>query len=241
MVHHAGDVELDALRTSRMDRALGRGRSARPRHAGCVGVVSPVSTEGFINRSIAACFIGSLLLIGCATHTRTATPVALNITSDTANDRFVSEVRKITLQAIAAQVPNAPPLTIAIKLDVVTQALVAPAISSSQQANPQRSVPTLSSDPMSEGAPPTVPTNGSVFTTNTRDEIVDYRVSYTIKDASGRVLESNQLTLDRGRLINMATGSPATGLYMKDPFSVRAEIVSNTAGFLASRVKTLSQ
>jgi len=194
-----------------------------------------------MNRSIAACFIGSLLLLGCATHTRTATPVTLNVTSDTANDRFVREVRNTTLQAIAAQVPNAPPLTIAVKLDVASQTLIAPGMVSSPQTNPQHSVPTLSPDPMSEGAPPTVPTNSPVFTTNTTDEIVDYRVSYTISDASGRVLESNQLALDRGRLINAATGSPATGLYMKDPFSVRADIASNTAGFLASRVRVLSQ
>jgi len=193
-----------------------------------------------MNRGIAVCLIGSLLLLGCATHSRTATPVTLNVTSDTANDRFISEVRNTTRQVIAAQVPNASPMTIALKLDVATQRIVAPGMASSQ-SNPQHSVPTLSPDPMSEAAPPTVPDNRSVFTTNTTDEIVDYRVSYTITDATGRVLESNQLTLDRGRLINMATGSPATGLYMKDPFSVRADIVSNTAGFLASRVKALGQ
>jgi hypothetical protein len=194
-----------------------------------------------MNRTIAACFISSLLLFaGCATHTRTATPVVLNITSDTASSRFVSEIRKTTLQTIAAQVPNARPLTIAAKLDVATQTHDEPVIGS-MQSNQQRPVPTLSPDRLNEPAPPTVPVNTSPFSSISTEDITDYRVSYTISDASGRVIESNQLTLENGRLVNKATGAPATGLYMKDPFAVRAEIASNTAAFLASRVKTISQ
>jgi hypothetical protein len=195
-----------------------------------------------MNRIIALSFLGSLLLAGgCATNTSTATPVVLNITSGTASRGFISEVRKTTLKAIAAQVPNARSLTIAVKLDVGTQTHAVPGMASSQPANPQHSVPTLSSDPMSEGAPPTVPDNSSVFSTVTSEEITDYHVSYTISDAAGRVLESNELTLDHGRLINMATGAPATGVYMQDPSSLRAGIASNTAGFLASRVKAVSR
>jgi hypothetical protein len=194
-----------------------------------------------MNRSIAACFIGSLLLVGCATHTRTATPVTLNVTSDTANDQFVKEVRETTLDAIAAQVPDARPLTLKVDVEVAAQSQQTQGMSSWQAPpNQQRQVPVLSPDPMSEAAPPTVPVNSTPFHTLRADAITDYRVSYTISDAEGHVVESDQLKLDRGRLVNAASGKPATGLMKDAPFIVRNELVSYTAGFLASRVKTLS-
>jgi hypothetical protein len=196
-----------------------------------------------MNRSIAALFLGSFVLLnGCATHTRATTPVLLTISSNTANDGFVKEVRSTTLDAIAAQVPNARPMTIKVDLEVATQSQQTSAMSSWQpQANQEHRVATLSPDPMSEAAPPTVPVNSTPFRTERSEALTDYRVSYTISDAEGHVIESNSLKLDRGHLVNAASGTQAAGLYIKDPLSLRNELVSNTAGFLASRVKTLNQ
>jgi hypothetical protein len=46
------------------------------------------------------------------------------------------------------------------------------------------------------------------------------------------------LTLDHGKLVNTAVGAPVHG---RNRLTLRNELVNDTAGFLASRVKTLSQ
>jgi hypothetical protein len=183
----------------------------------------------------AAVFLAATLLIvsGCATNTHSSTPVALTITSDTANGNFVKQVRDTTLDAIAQQVPNARPMTINVKLDVTARSQATPnmATTVSQPVNQTRPVATLSTEPWSDPAPATVPVNNSVFGTDITQQITAYRVVYTISDAAGKIVESNELTLDQGRLFD-AAGAPV---------KVHDGLVGTTATFLASRVKTLNQ
>jgi hypothetical protein len=192
-----------------------------------------------VNRRIALVLAGcSLLINACATHTRAATPVAVTITSDTANDRFVQQVRNATLDAIAVQVPNPHPMTIAVDLVVATQPNQTAIMGFVPPVNQQRTVASVGSQPWAEGAPPTVPVNSSPFTAISSPEITTYRVTYTITDTAGKVLEKNQLTLDQGRLRSGALAMPVTGRY---GLTLREELVNSTAAFLASRVKTLSR
>jgi hypothetical protein len=186
--------------------------------------------EKLLNRHSALIFAVSFLLIsGCATSTRT--PVAVKVTSDTANGSFVKLVHDATLDAIEQQVPNARPMTMNVKLDVTARTQETPSMASSQPVNQQRPVATLSSQPWQEAAPPTVPVNTSVFQTEKSEQITGYRVVYTISDAAGKIIESNELMLDQGRLFD-AAGAPV---------KAHDGLISTTANFLASRVKTLNQ
>jgi hypothetical protein len=188
-----------------------------------------------MNRNTAVLLAVSFLLInGCATHARTSTPVALKVTSDTATDNFVKQVHDITLDAIEQQVPNARPMTIDVKLDVTARMQATPSMNTnfSQPINQQRPVATLSPEPSQEAARPTVPVNQSVFGTDISQQITVYRVVYTISDAAGKVIESNQLMLDNGHLIDAASHTAHT---------TRNGLVNDTAAYLAGRVKTLNQ
>jgi hypothetical protein len=192
-----------------------------------------------MNRRIAIFLVGcSLLINACATHTRAATPVALTITSDTANDRFVQQVRNAALDAIAAQVPNPHPMTIAVDLVVATQPNQTAIMGFTPPVNQQRTVTSIGPQPWTEGAQPTVPVNSSPVTVTGSPEITTYRVSYTISDTAGKVLERNQLTLDQGRLLSGGLAMPVKG---RIGLTLREELVNSTAAFLASRVKTLSR
>lgn len=186
-----------------------------------------------MNRRTAIVFLScSLFVNACATHARTSTPVVLNITSDTATDNFVKQVRDTTINVIAEQVPNARPMTINVKLDVTERMQSTPSMGGGlHPVNEQRPVPSLSRDPYNDVPAPTVPVNNSVFQTTRSEQITGYRVVYTISDAAGQVVESNQLTLDNGHLVDAKAGvlKPRYGL------------IGDTAMFLASRVKTLDQ
>ncbi|HEX3576976.1 MAG TPA: hypothetical protein VHY33_00315 [Thermoanaerobaculia bacterium] len=188
-----------------------------------------------MNRHTALFLAASFLAInGCATHTRTTTPVALNVTSDTATDSFVKQVHDITLDAIEQQVPNAHPMAVNMKLDVTARTLSTPsmAMTFSQPVNQTRPVATISSEKWTDGAPPTVPVNHSVFGTDISQQITGFRVAYTISDAAGKVVESNQLLLDNGQLVDAASHTA---------LKARQGLVADAASFLASRVKALSR
>ena len=77
-----------------------------------------------------------------------------------------------------------------------------------------------------------MPVNKSVFGTDISQQITAYRVVYTISDAAGKVVESNQLT-----------ARPRTPRRCRShaPFKAHYGLVGDTANFLASRVKTLNQ
>ena len=169
-----------------------------------------------MNRRTAIVFVScSLLISACATHARTSTPVAVKITSDTATDNFVKQVRDTTINVIAEQVPNARPMTINVKLDVTSRFQETPTFISSEPARAEQGQ-----------------TAEFNFPSPTSEQITSYRVVYTISDAAGQVVESNQLTLDNGHLVDAKAGAR-----LKERYG----LVGDTAVFLASRVKTLDQ
>jgi hypothetical protein len=156
--------------------------------------------------------LGFLLISGCAS---TPTPVALTITSDDGNDPYVVWFRETTLEAIAKQVPNAHPMTINVKLDVTSRFQETPTYISSEPARAEQGQ-----------------TAEFNFPSPTSEQITSYRVAYTISDAAGQVVESNQLTLDNGHLVDAKAGAR-----LKERYGP----IGDTAVFLASRVKTLDQ
>jgi len=169
------------------------------------------------------------LAFGCATQP--STPVAVNVTSDTATNNFVKQFHDATVSTIAQQVPNARPMTVSVKLDLAEQVQSTPGMAlSQQQVNDSRAVAPLSNDPI-DRPQPTVPVYHSAFETNKSLQITSYRVAYTISDASGQVVDSDQLFLDKGHLVDAASHASV---------STKNGLVSDTVNFLASRVRTLS-
>ena len=141
-------------------------------------------------------------------------PVALTMTSDTVNKINLQLLRDTTLAVIVEQVPNARnPMTINVKLEVTSQFDETPKIL------------------FSNGV---VGADNSSFTFQNQksEQITGYRVAYTISDSAGQVVESNQLTLDNGELVDVNAGAP---------LKARFGLFGDTAMFLASRVKTLDQ
>jgi hypothetical protein len=160
--------------------------------------------------------VGFLLISGCATTLpHTPRPVTLTVTSDDGNDLYVVWFRDTTLEAIAKQVPNAHPMTINVKLDVTSRFQETPRFISAEPARAERGQ-----------------TAEAKFPSPTSEQITSYRVVYTISDAAGQVVESNQLTLDNGHLIDAKAGAR-----LKERYGP----IGDTAVFLASRVKTLDQ
>jgi len=160
--------------------------------------------------------VGFLLISGCATTpAHTPTPVALTVTSDDGNNLYVVWFRDTTLEAIAKQVPNAHPMTIKVKLDVTSRFQETPTFISAEPAR------------VAQGQ-----TAEFKFPSPTSEKITSYRVVYTISDAAGQVVESNQLTLDNGHLVDAKAGAR-----LKERYGP----IGDTAVFLASRVKTLDQ
>jgi len=143
-----------------------------------------------------------------------STPVALTMTSETVNKINLQLLRDTTIAVIEEQVPNARnPMMINVKLEVTSDFDATPKIL------------------FSEGV---VGADNSSFTFQNQksEQITGYRVTYTISDSAGQVVESNQLTLDNGQLVDAKAGAPLKSRY---------GLVGDTAMFLASRVKTLDQ
>jgi len=164
-------------------------------------------------------------LAGCAHQTAAVnTPVAVTVTSASANKRFANAVRKATVTAIHDQVPNARPLTVAVDLDVrneaSTTAHFAPAATSTMP------VAVSGPDNTPNGYVPTVASYGSTEVME-RNDPTDIVMSYAIRDAGGGLVESQIVRL------------PA---YLgRNPFTARSYYVNEAAGFLASRVKAVSR
>ncbi len=180
------------------------------------------------------------VLVACATRTAAPTAVNLKISSDTASKSFIADVRSATLDAIRTLAPNARPMTVAVDLEIARHFNSSPAITPTA-VNEQRALPPPNSTPLTEGAIATVPVHNSPFGTSAgTEDFTDFRVSYTITDAQGRIIESNRLRLDNGYLLNEAAGTPVNGSGKTNVFSAYRQLVGNTAHFLAARVKTLS-
>ena len=183
-----------------------------------------------MKRSLPLSFIAATILVaGCATQP--STPVAVNVTSDTATGNFVKQFHDVTVSTIAQQVPNARPMTVSVKLDLAEQVQSTPSMALSQPVNDSRAVTPLSNDPVNDRPQATVPVYNSVFQTNKSLQITSYRVVYTISDASGQVVDSDQLVLDKGHLVDASSHAS---------ISTKNGLVSDTVNFLAARVRTLS-
>jgi hypothetical protein len=201
-----------------------------------------------MNRSHAVVLIGSAIVLGACAHNNAATtPVTLTITSTNATRRFVSDVRKETLNAISKHVPNARPLTVAVDLGVTTET-VATTFNTFNGGSRQRTIPSTSRDPSMDGALPTVPDNSSFVFPATMVAVTEVNITYTIKDASGRVIESDRLRFDLDSPVSrlgeqmVAAHEPYSPMISSNnPFERSRILVRDTAAFLASRVKALSR
>jgi hypothetical protein len=194
--------------------------------------------------------LGSFVVFGaCAHNPSVATPVTVTITSPNASNRFLSDVRKATLEAVSKHVPEARPMTVAVDLDVKTETL-ATTFNTFDGGSRQRLVPSMSSDTnraANEGALPTVEDHGNVFFPYTMLAVTEVNVSYTIKDGAGKIIESDRTRFDMGSPIShfgeqlVVAHEPYSPLIRNnDPFSIGRILVRDTSGFLASRVKALS-
>jgi hypothetical protein len=188
-----------------------------------------------------------IALGGCAHSNAVKTPVTLTVTSTNATHRFVSDVRKETLSAISKYVPNAHPLTLAVDLGVTTET-VATSFNTFDGGSRQRVVHSTSPDPSTDGALPTVPDNGSFIFPATMVVVTEVNVTYAIKDAGGRVVESDRLRFDLDSPISRLGGQQvvahepyAAVMTSNNPFEKSRVLVMDTALFLASRVKALSK
>ena len=203
-----------------------------------------------MNRSRAVVLIGSFLVLGaCAHNNAVTTPVHLTVTSANASNRFVSDVRKETLKAISKYVPDARPMTVEVDLGVATELLSTTFNRFESNATRQRVVPSTSSDtnPANEGAPATVNDNSNFFFPSTTAAVTEVDIAYTIKDAGGKVIESNTRRFDLGSAVSsiegqliVAHGPYGPSMTTNGPFGASRMLVTQASVFLASRVKALS-
>lgn len=201
-----------------------------------------------MNRSNAAFLVSSLVVFAACAHNPTATtPVTVTVTSQNASNRFVSDVRKETLNAIARYVPNARPLTVVVDLGVVTET-VATSFNTFDGASHQRTIHSTSPDPSTDGALPAVPDNGSFVFPATMVAMTEVNISYSIKDAGGRVLESDRLRFDLDSRVTRLGGQMVLAhepysplISSNNPFERSRVLAMDTSAFLASRVMALSR
>ncbi len=207
----------------------------------------------------AVSLFGSLLLFSACAHApmpMASTPVKLTVTSATASNQLISDIRNTALAMIEKQVPNARPLTVIVSLDVVysgggsfgsrawdtgssmshegsTPGLAAGNISPAVPMG--MVVASISSDPHMDGFTPRVGAGGmpGVYYPSPSPTLVwAMRLSYTITDANGRVIEAKQQWQPADR--------PRHPLERVFPGLYDSARVSDTAAFLASRVAALS-
>jgi len=199
-----------------------------------------------MNRRTAVFLAGSLVVLGACAHNSTVTtPVALKVTSKNADRHFVSDVRKATLKAISNSVPEARPLTVTADLDVTTERVMTSPFVITGAESRQRTIPSTSSDPTRDGALPTVTDNGFPASPESMDAVTEVRLTYTISDSSGRVIESDQTRFDSiphdASEVVVDTDSNRRAIVTVSPLWSNRNIANATAGFLASRVKALSR
>ncbi len=202
-----------------------------------------------MNCSKAVALISSFVVLGaCAHNTAVTTPVALKVTSENGGKTFASDVRKATLKAISDSVPQARPLTVTVDLDVTAERVAtSPFKFYDVGGSRQRTVPSTGSNPQAEGSLPTVPDNGFPASPETYEQVTGVRVSYTISDPGGRVIESDHSRFDLSPSPRI-DGKLAVGVEpysssapTKGPYLINRNLVTAAAGFLASRVKALSR
>jgi hypothetical protein len=197
-----------------------------------------------MNRSIVVALISSFVVLGaCAHNAAVTTPVAVTINSQNAGHRFVRDVRNATLSDISKTVPGARPMTVSADLDVTTETL---ASGFNNVGTWQHAVPVVSATPYNEPSVPTVPDRGVSFP-QTMIVVTEVNVSYTIKDSSGKIVESDHVRFSVGSpgtfaaddsLVRQERDQPVMTFF--EPFPNDRMMVRDAAAFLASRVKALS-
>ncbi|HXH41665.1 MAG TPA: hypothetical protein VNN08_23780 [Thermoanaerobaculia bacterium] len=198
-------------------------------------------------------FLGSFLLLGaCATNTPVVAkePVNVTVMSETATKQLINDIRNATLTNIEKQVPNARPVTVVATLYVVYGGEAAFRNSSVYSGGSDMShssywgvttlgmaVPSTSATPWADGSTPIVGaydySGSNLISGPTRGPIAWMRVSYTIKDADGRVLESKEKWQPADR--------PRHAIEHIFPALYDSARVADTAAYLASRVAALSR
>ena len=172
------------------------------------------------------------------------TAVNLMVNSQTADQRFLNDVRYATLRAIHDRVPEARPMTVSVDVNVDMRTQVTTGFYGGGSSG--HAVPILSSEPWNEPSQPMVGVSGSSagFGAPLMDTFSGLQIVYTIRDASGHIVETHLLGLDSSPNLDGAYGFTMEGLpahpTTRNPFGVRRALVSDTADFLASRVKALS-
>jgi hypothetical protein len=207
----------------------------------------------------AVSLFGSLLLFSACAHApmpMASSPVKLTVTSATATNELINDVRNKALAMIEKEVPNARPLIVTVSIDVVysggggfssgggdfssmshegsTPGL---AFGNFSPVTPMGMVvPSLSPDPIADGFTPRVGVGGMSgvsYPDTTPTLIWSMRLSYTIADANGRIIEAKQQWQPSDR--------PRHGFERVFPLLFDGARVYDTAAFLASRVAALSQ
>ena len=199
-----------------------------------------------MNWTKAVFLVTSLVVFGACAHNTTATTsVTLKVTSKNADRHFVSDVRKATLRAIGNSVPEARPLTVTAAVDVTTERVMTSPYAVTGGGSRQRTIPSTSSDPTRDGALPTVTDNGFPASPESMDAVTEVRLTYTISDSSGRVIESDQTRFysiphDASEVV-VDADSNRRSIVTLSPLWSNRNIANATAEFLASRVKALSR
>jgi hypothetical protein len=208
----------------------------------------------------AVSLFGSLLLFSACAHTpmpMASTPVKLTVTSTTASNQLINDVRNKALAMIEKEAPNARPLIVTVSIDVVysggggfssgirdysssmshdgsTRVMAFGNIS--PDVSGRMPVAEMSPNPGMNGFTPTVGLgsgmSGVYYPDTTARQIWSMRLSYTIADANGRIIEEKQQWQPSDR--------PRHTLERVFPLLFDVARVYDTAAFLASRVAALS-
>lgn len=184
------------------------------------------------------------------------TPVKLTVTSATASNQLINDVRNEALAMIEKQVPNARPLNVTVSIDVAYSggggfssgigdysssmshdgSIRGMAFGNISPDVPQGMVvPSISPDPHMDGFTPRVGGGGmsGVYYPDTTPRMIwAMRISYTIADANGRIIEAKQQWQPSDR--------PRHTLERVFPLLFDGARVYDTAAYLASRVAALS-
>ena len=163
----------------------------------------------------------ALLLTSCATGALPNTPVKVTVSGTPEVSRGMDrDLRDATPYAIAKHVPHARPLIIDVMLDRSDpgSSSVAFGYGDLGARLPQPRVLPSGTNPVAEGALPTVPGYSS-SSFGSVSQYAETHGTYTITDEQGEVLEANRLDVARG--------------------SIRL-LLKQTGDFIASRVQSLS-
>ncbi len=202
-----------------------------------------------MNRSNAVVLISSFVVLGaCAHNNAVTTPVAVTVSSQNAGRGFVRDVRNAALTDISQTVPGARPMTVTADLDVTTETLAAGRFNNYDFGTSQHAVPAVSSNPNNEPSTPTVQDNRGVFFPSTMIVVTEVNVAYTIKDAGGKIIESDHVRFSVGSPGTYAgddfklrqSGGYSPSMTIFEPFPNDRMMVRDAAAFLASRVKALT-